>query len=43
MARFPKAEADVSALAMSMMVGYSGHALDFFRISIKGVSFNTVL
>ena len=29
MAQFPKAEADVSALAMSMMAGYGAHALDF--------------
>ncbi len=29
MAQFPKAEADVSALATSMMAGYSTHAADF--------------
>ena len=29
MAQFPKAEADVSALTMSMMAGYSAHAADF--------------
>ena len=29
MAQFPKAEADVSALTMSMMAGYSTHAADF--------------
>jgi len=29
MAQFPKAEADVSALTMSMMSGYSTHAADF--------------
>ena len=29
MAQFPKAEADVSALALSMMAGYPAHAADF--------------
>ncbi len=29
MAQFPKAEADVSALATSMMAGYAAHAADF--------------
>ena len=29
MAQFPKAEADIAALATSMMAGYSAHAADF--------------
>ncbi len=29
MAQFPKAEADVSALAMSMMAGYTAYTADF--------------
>ena len=29
MAQFPKAEADISTLAMNMMAGYMTHALDF--------------
>ncbi|MHC4739098.1 MAG: hypothetical protein ACYS9Y_09375 [Planctomycetota bacterium] len=29
MAQFPKTEADISALAMSMMSGYGAHAADF--------------
>ena len=38
MAQFPKAEADVSALAMSMMAGYSAHAADFPSADPRGLS-----
>ena len=38
MAQFPKAEADVSALAMSMMAGYSAHAADFPSASPMALS-----
>ena len=38
MAQFPKAEADVSALAMSMMAGYSAHAADFPSANPMGIS-----
>ena len=38
MAQFPKAEADVSALAMSMMAGYSAHAADFPSADPMGLS-----
>jgi len=37
MAQFPKAEADVSALAMSMMAGYSAHVADFPSANIPAL------
>lgn len=38
MAQFPKAEADISALAMSMMAGYGTHAADFPSADVAGLS-----
>ena len=38
MARFPKAEADVTTLAMAMVAGYTTHAADFPSADAAGLS-----